>query len=115
LSVGIYTDVHIPYQITIGLRLRGVDVVTAQDDGTAELEDAQLLDRATSLGRILFSQDQDLLREGHTRQVSGQLFAGIVYAPQLGVTFSRCISDLEIIAKCTDPADWIKVVQYLPL
>jgi len=45
-------DVHIPYCITIGLRLRGVDVLTAQDDGSREIEDAVLLDRATKLNRI---------------------------------------------------------------
>jgi hypothetical protein len=29
-------DVHVPYAITVALRLRGVDVVTAQDDGSHE-------------------------------------------------------------------------------
>ena len=61
-------DVHVPYAITIGLRLRGVDVVTAQEDGSRELEDADLLDRAGSLGRIIFSEDDDMLREGASRQ-----------------------------------------------
>ena len=89
MSVGIYTDVHIPYQITIGLRLRGVDVITAQEDGAAELSDPELLDRATSLGRILFTQDKDLLREAHQRQQTGHTFPGVVYAPQTGVTFSQ--------------------------
>src|SRR2546422_6744823 len=56
-------DVHVPYAITIGLRLRGVDVITAQEDGSRELEDADLLNRARSLGRIMFTRDDDLLRE----------------------------------------------------
>jgi hypothetical protein len=30
MAVGIYMDVHIPRSITNGLRLRGVDVLTAQ-------------------------------------------------------------------------------------
>ena len=33
-------DVHVPYAITIALRLRGVDVLTAQEDNSQELEDA---------------------------------------------------------------------------
>jgi hypothetical protein len=41
-------DVHVPRAITEGLRLRGVDVLTAQADGTAELFDDKLLDRATA-------------------------------------------------------------------
>jgi len=61
-------DVHVPYAVTIALRLRGVDVLTAQEDGSQKLEDAALLDRATTLGRILFTRDDDLLREGALRQ-----------------------------------------------
>ena len=60
-------DVHVPYAITIGLRLRGVDAVTAQEDDASELDDSTLLDRATELGRVLFTQDDDLLREAKLR------------------------------------------------
>ena len=67
MSVGLYMDVHVPAAITRGLLLRGVDVLTAQLDGTTELEDPGLLDRATELGRVLFSQDDDLLAEAAKR------------------------------------------------
>ena len=60
-------DVHVPYAITAGLRLRGVDILTAQQDHSQELDDAALLDRATALKRILFTQDDDLLAEGVAR------------------------------------------------
>lgn len=59
----LYMDVHVPYAVTTGLRLRGVDVLTAQEDGASELDDPALLDRATELGRVLYTQDDDLLRE----------------------------------------------------
>ena len=39
MSVGLYMDVHVPSAITHGLFLRGVDVLTAQADGTTRLED----------------------------------------------------------------------------
>ncbi|MFO1434781.1 MAG: DUF5615 family PIN-like protein [Candidatus Competibacteraceae bacterium] len=54
-------DHHVHAAITEGLRRRGVDVITAYEDGSAELDDNQLLARATQLGRALFSQDSDLL------------------------------------------------------
>ena len=53
--------------VTDGLRLRGVEVLTAQEDGSRELEDDALLDRAAELGYILFTQDEDLLRESAQR------------------------------------------------
>jgi len=115
LSIGIYMDVHVPYQISVALRLRGVDVLTAQEDGAAELADPELLDRATSLRRILFSQDKDLLREAHRRQRAGEVFLGVLYAAQIGLSYSQCIDGLEIIAKCSDPSDWTSAVDYLPL
>ena len=40
MSVGLYMDVHVPAAVTKGLLLRGVNVLTAQVDGTTELGDA---------------------------------------------------------------------------
>src|SRR5262249_12908261 len=57
----LYMDVHVKAAITAGLRRRGIDVVTAQEDGGTRLEDTALLERATALQRVLFSQDDDLL------------------------------------------------------
>ena len=57
MPVGFYLDVHIPKAIPIGLRLRQVDVLTAQEDNAVLLSDAELLDRATALGRTLFTFD----------------------------------------------------------
>ena len=56
-------DVQVPRAITEGLRVRGVDVLTAQGDGAGRLDDAALLHRAGSLGRVLFTRDSDLLTE----------------------------------------------------
>ena len=61
MSLKLYMDVHVRRAVTHGLRLRGVDVVTAQEDKSAQLSDADLLSRATLLGRVIFTQDDDLL------------------------------------------------------
>jgi hypothetical protein len=108
-------DVHVPHAITLGLRLRGVDVLTAQEDNARRLHDSELLDRATILGRVLFSRDADLLAEATARQRGGLSFAGVVYAHQLQVTIGRCIDDLEFLATATDPTDLEDRVEYLPL
>jgi hypothetical protein len=108
-------DVHVPGPITRALKRRGVDVKTAQEDGTAELEDDDLLDRATALSRALFTRDDDLLAEANTRQRAGRFFAGVIYAHQLRVTIGKCISDLEIISKAGEPEDLHNRVEHLPL
>lgn len=61
MNLRLYMDVHVPRAITNGLRKSGVDVITAQEDGCAQLADPELLDRAATLGRAIFSQDEDLL------------------------------------------------------
>ncbi len=115
MSVKLYFDVHVRKAIAVGLRLRGADVLRAQDDGSERLPDPELLDRATSLGRVLFSQDTDLLREAAARQEKGQSFAGVVYAHQLRVSVGQCIQDLELLAKVGEPEDFAGRVEYLPL
>ncbi len=108
-------DVHVPRAITTALRLRGIDVLTAQEDGSAELDDGPLLERATELGRILVSQDEDLLREGARLLAENRDFSGIVYAHQLRVTIGQMVEDLELIAKAMSREEWRGRIEYLPI
>jgi predicted nuclease of predicted toxin-antitoxin system len=107
-------DVHVPRAITTGLRRRGVDVVTAQEDGSAQLDDPPLLDRATELNRPLYTQDDDLLAEARRRQTTGALFSGVIYSHQLRSPIGRCVDDLELIAKMFDPEDLKNRVEFIP-
>jgi len=63
MALKLYMDHYMPRAITMGMRLRHVDVVTAYEDQAHEIADPDLLDRATNLGRALFTQDDDLLSE----------------------------------------------------
>lgn len=115
MSVALYMDVHVPRPITRALRKLGVDVITAQEDGTSRWSDPDLLDRATELDRVLFSQDEDLLVEAARRQSQGIVFSGVLYAPQLALTIGQCIEQLELLAKAGVPGDFANAVQYPPL
>ena len=115
MSLAFYMDHHVPKAITNGLRLRDVDVLTAHEDGTDEYEDPALLDRATELKRVLFTQDDDFLGEASGRMQKNISFYGVIYAHQLRVSIGTCVNDLELIAKSCDPEDIIGKVQFLPL
>lgn len=108
-------DVHIRRAVTSALRLRSIDVLTAQEDGAAELNDDRLLDRATELGRVLVSQDDDLLREGARRLKERKAFSGIIYCHQLRITIGQMVEDLELIATATTNEEWADRIEYLPL
>jgi hypothetical protein len=114
VAISLYLDEHVHRAITIGLRLRGVDVLTVQEDGLTATPDPLLLDRALKLQRVSFSQDQDFLIEAHSRQNAAIPFAGIIYARQL-LAVGVCIRDLEIIAKASHPEDFANHVEFIPL
>jgi hypothetical protein len=108
-------DVHVRRAVKIALRLRSIDVLTAQEDGAAELDDDRLLQRATELGRVLVSQDEDLLREGARRLREHMAFSGIIYAHQLRITIGQMVEDLELIATATSKEEWSGRIEYLPI
>jgi len=114
MPVSLYMDVHIPKAMTAGLRLRGVDVVTAQEDAAATLSDTELLDRVNGLGRVLFTFDGDFLIEADRRLENGIEFNGIIYARSLRVSVGDCINGLELIAKAGNMADLVNRVVFLP-
>ncbi|GAB4432409.1 MAG: DUF5615 family PIN-like protein [Anaerolineae bacterium] len=115
MAIAIYMDHHVPRAITMGLRLRGVDVLTAYEDGSSELDDPALLDRANELKRVLFTRDDDLLIEATKRQRAGIPFHGVIYAHQLRVSIGSCIEDLELIAQVGEAEDLMNGVKFLPL
>ena len=108
-------DENVPRAISAGLRLRGIDVLTPQEDGRRGISDPLLLDRATELGRPLFSQDEDLLAEARRRQSGGIFFAGVLYAHQLHITIGDCVRDLHLIAEASEPQDLANRVEFLLL
>lgn len=115
MSVTLYMDAHVPRAITYNLRLRGVNVLTAQDDDAANLPDLELLDRASSLQRVLFTFDSDLLAIATERQRAGMPFAGLIYAHPLRSSVGACVQDLELIAKVAQPEELANRVEFLPL
>jgi len=108
-------DEHVPKAITIGLRLRGIDVLTVQEDNFLSKSDSELLDKAGYLKRTVFSHDDDLLVEATKRQRAGQIFYGVIYAHHLKVSIGTCIKDIEILSKFGDLEEIKNQVIFLPL
>ena len=111
----LYFDVHVPAPIANQLRRRGVDILTAQEDGAAEMDDPDLLARSTALGRVLFTQDIRFKARAQDWQREARPFAGLLFGHQLHGSIGQYVRDLELIAKATAPADWIGRVEQLPL
>ena len=115
MTIRLYMDHNVPAAITIGLRLRGVDVLTAYEDAHHRVPDTQLLDHAQVLGRVLFSEDDDLVAEAVLRQRQGRDFLGVIYAHPLRASIGAVIDDLYLIVTAGDSDDLANTVQFLPL
>ena len=115
MTLRLYMDHHVPAAITEGLRSRGIDVLTALEDGTEEFEDSPLLERAGELGRVLFTQDTDLLAVANQWNQHGREFVGLFFGHQLQLTVGQAVRDLELAAKVLEPQDVRNLVEYLPL
>ena len=114
MTIALYMDVHVPQAITEQLRRRGIDVLTAFEDGTEQLPDDQLLLRVTELKRILFTQDIRFRVLAETWQLKGKPFSGLIFGHQLGGTIGQFVKDLELIAKASEPEEWFYTVEYIP-
>ena len=115
MSVALYMDHHVPSAVTEGLRRRGIDVRTAEEDASAELDDERLLARVTQLNRVLYTQDEDFLAIANRWLRDQRTFAGLIYGHQLRVPIGTAIADLELIARVGEPEDTRNRVYFLPL
>ena len=98
MGVALYMDVHVPAPIGRQFRRGGIDVLTAQEDSQDKTPDDRLLQRATALGRVIFTQDVRFRRLAEDWQRQGREFAGLLFGPQLGGTIGQYVEDLELVA-----------------
>ena len=115
MSLPLFMDHHVHSGITKGLRRRGIDVLTADEDGRASAPDDQLLERSTELGRPIFTQDDDFLEIADRWQQAGRHFAGVIYAHQLRVTVGQIVADLQLICEASAAHELYDTVIFLPL
>lgn len=108
-------DENVHGSITSGLRQRGIDVLTVQEDNRSGIPDSEVFDRAIEFNRILFSQDDDLLAEANQKQKLGTSFPGVTFARQTKVSIGTCIRDLELVSTLGRANEFENRVLFLPL
>ena len=74
--------------------------MTSQEDGSDRWSDERLLERATQFSRVLFSQDDDLLRLAANWQTASRPFSGVIYAHQTSAGIGTLVQDLELVLTC---------------
>jgi hypothetical protein len=115
MAVALLLDVHVDHAILAQLRLREVDVLTAQDEGVQRVPDDLLLKHASQLGRPLFTHDIRFQAMAEDWQRQGRPFCGLIFGHLMQLSIGQCVKDLELLAKATDPEDWVSTIVRLPL
>jgi predicted nuclease of predicted toxin-antitoxin system len=114
MSLALYMDHHVNSAITVGLRRRGVDVLICAEDGMDRSDDTQILERATELERVMFTQDDDFLAIADQWLEAGREMTGVIYAHQLAITIGQAVRDLELVAKILEPEEIKNKIVFLP-
>ncbi len=105
-------DVHVVFALVQSLRRRGMDVVTAQERGLQEADDADLLVDALRDERVLLTNDQDFLVLGAEYSARGETFAPIYYWPQQQRTIGELLRKIVQLASQGDYASMCSLVYF---
>lgn len=92
-----------------------LDAVTAFEIGMSEASDAALLTWAVQEGRIIVTHDRRTM-PAHAADLMnvGKNIAGLFVVPR-SLPLRQVIEDLELLITCSENAEWVNVIRYLPL
>ena len=107
--VRFYLDQHIPSAVAQGLRLRGVDVLTAQEAGRCGLGDQEQLEFANSGARVIVTHDADYL----ALAAEAMPHAGIAYCHATKYAVGQLIRLLLLLHGVMDAEEMRNHVEYL--
>lgn len=113
MSRPFYFDEHVHAVIAKGLRARGIDVLTVQEDGLAGSPDRVVFKRAQELNRILVSNDEDMLAIAAEDLRKGAAFHGLLFL--IRAPLRQHIESLELIALLAGEEETAGKVWFLPL
>lgn len=112
--IQLYADENVDEGIVRGLRLRGLDIITAVDAGMTGKTDSEQLSHAFMHGRVLLTSDQDFL-ELHLRWMQeGRQHAGIIYYSQYRVTIGTCIWGVKLILDVLSSEEMQNHLEFIP-
>lgn len=108
-SIRYLVDEHVAKAVAIGLRKRGIDVITVAEAGLLGAGDDELLVFADTEDRVIATQDRDFLRMA--AEVKGN-HPGIAYAPQ-GRSIGELVRLLDVLALVSNTKEMRGRVEFL--
>ena len=92
-----------------------IDLVRVQDVGLSEVDDPTILEWANEEGRILLTHDRRTMpRYAYKRMAEGKSIAGMLVM-KATIPVGQAIEDILLIEAASTSAEWVNMVQDLPL
>jgi hypothetical protein len=113
LPLRLYVDECVNGRIVVGLRRRGIDVVTAGDDGQLSASDSDQITRATALGRILVTSDADFFAIADDLLARQQPFLGMFFI-QPRATIGEAVRIIAESAETLEPPEMENRIEWVP-
>jgi predicted nuclease of predicted toxin-antitoxin system len=107
-EVRYYFDEHVANSVALGLRRRGIDVLTVPEARTMGNDDPAQLGLASRLGRVFFTHDSDHLQLA----ASGQSHNGIVFASRQ-MAAGDCIRALILVHQVLTAEDLVGQIEFI--
>jgi predicted nuclease of predicted toxin-antitoxin system len=113
LPLRLYADECVDGRILAGLHRRGIDVVTAEEEGLLGATDEQQLERATTLGRALLTADRDFFAIATSLIARGESFPGVLFI-QPRATVGEAVRSIADAAKTLESAEILDRIEWIP-
>ena len=108
-AIRFHLDENCHRAIAEGLRRRGIDVTTTPEVGLLSASDDEQAAHGLRTGRVLFTQDRDLLR----LHASGVPHAGIAYCEKDTKSVGEMILGLVLLWEVLEPDEIAGCVEFL--
>jgi predicted nuclease of predicted toxin-antitoxin system len=115
--VRLLSDENFNGDIVRGLLLRrpALDLRRIQDVGLEGADDPTILEWAAVNNRIILTHDRATMPDfAYTKVVTGQPMPG-VFVMDDRISIRQAIDEILLIEVCSEQAEWIGLVVYLPL
>ncbi|MFN0147830.1 MAG: DUF5615 family PIN-like protein [Dehalococcoidia bacterium] len=104
-----FLDEHVGAAVAAGLRLRGIQAVTAAEAGRRTLDDQGHIVWCAERGLVLVTTDTDFI----ALHVAGVTHAGIVWTPNQRRSVGELIRRLEALALARTPEGMANTLEYV--
>ncbi len=108
-TIRFHLDEHVAHAVADGLRRLGIDVTTSMDANLLGASDAEQIAYGLAEGRVIFSQDDDLL----ALAAAGVQHAGLAYCHQTARSVGQIIRGLELIWEVYEPDEMKNRIEFI--